>query len=416
MDNVPGGTIDATGLLYSSITGEDLGGPRSFWEYPAASITNFYLNHVGDSARWETNVIKPDQCFIPTYSSIGIKNPNQSWSNPLNRNLVCDPDHKEIYFDSYFGEANNTPHVELNYRSVNWLLKEIGTDTTPPIPQAPYFPIQAGSLTGPDVVCYTANTVYSLDVCKVPSPVKYNDQNGNPVNGWSVTPNLTIISSTPYSITVTGNHNGSGTITATFQNGQTITKTIWVGLSAFNLVRDSQETCDGIKYHYVKFIIDLHGQAVTGLDLTYDTVPATTLTYGQSSANTYTFKFLKGYQGDIHFNVIATNSCGSYMFDDTQHISACSSLANRSAPDPLYRIYPNPSSDIVNIGLFDQNLAPDSNLPIMAQLYDMMGQKRGEVEVINNVASLSVAGLPLGIYVLKINIDGEIESHQVSVQ
>ena len=219
LDNVPGGSIDATGILHSSITGQPSIGARSFWQYTAASLGSFYYNHIGFTPEWETHVNKPDQCFIPTYSGIGIKNPNQSWSNPLNRNLVCSD---ETYFDSYFGESKNTVHVALNYRNVNWILAELAGN-----PQAPHFPIQENALTGEAIVCINQNTTYTIaDICKVPSPVIYQNQNGATVNGWSVSSNLQIVASTPYSVTVASVGAGARTVSATFQNGQKIDKQI----------------------------------------------------------------------------------------------------------------------------------------------------------------------------------------------
>ncbi|TDE00459.1 T9SS type A sorting domain-containing protein [Flavobacterium sandaracinum] len=46
----------------------------------------------------------------------------------------------------------------------------------------------------------------------------------------------------------------------------------------------------------------------------------------------------------------------------------------------------------------------------------MMGHKKAKVEIKNNIATISVRGLPKGIYVLNINIDGQIEGHQVIVE
>ena len=46
----------------------------------------------------------------------------------------------------------------------------------------------------------------------------------------------------------------------------------------------------------------------------------------------------------------------------------------------------------------------------------MMGEVKSNVSISNNIATINVAGLPKGIYILKINIDGSIESHQVAVE
>jgi hypothetical protein len=163
--------------------------------------------------------------FIPTFSSLSHLNPYQNWSNPLNTNLACQSN-KQTPFDSYFGATSNTPHISLTKEMVAWLLKELAGQ-----PQAPYFPLQAGLLTGDDVICNGINKTYTIaDLCKVPSAVIYT-QNGVTTNGWSVQGNLQIVSSTPYSLTVQGTSNigSTGTITATFQNGQTITKSVNIG-------------------------------------------------------------------------------------------------------------------------------------------------------------------------------------------
>ena len=111
LDNVPGGSIDATDLLHKSITGIPALAINSPWaniiDIGTNAITNLYFYSFGGFPRWETHVYKPNQCFIPTFSGIGMKNPNQNWANPLNRNLVCS---NETYFDSYYGEAHNTKH------------------------------------------------------------------------------------------------------------------------------------------------------------------------------------------------------------------------------------------------------------------------------------------------------------------
>jgi hypothetical protein len=45
-----------------------------------------------------------------------------------------------------------------------------------------------------------------------------------------------------------------------------------------------------------------------------------------------------------------------------------------------------------------------------------MGESKRKITISNNVTSINVTSLISGIYVLKINIDGVIESHQIAVQ
>jgi hypothetical protein len=92
-------------------------------------------------------------------------------------------------------------------------------------------------------------------------------------------------------------------------------------------------------------------------------------------------------------------------------------LANNSIKaNNNYKIYPNPSSDLINIALADNNNLPKTKSKIIAELFDLNGNKKSKVEIMNDIASINVVGMPKGIYVLKINIDGTIESHLVAVQ
>ena len=181
-------------------------------------------------AEYNTESYIENHSFIPTFSSLAILNPNQSWSNPLNTNLTC-PTNRQTPFDSYYGVENNTEHVFFTKDAAEWLYKELAGN-----PQAPYFPLPANLLTGDNTICENQTKTYSFgDICKIPSPVKYNDQNGTPINGWSISPpnsNLTIISSTPYTVTVkaTSNQGADVKIVATFQNGQTYEKPVHVGV------------------------------------------------------------------------------------------------------------------------------------------------------------------------------------------
>ena len=81
-----------------------------------------------------------------------------------------------------------------------------------------------------------------------------------------------------------------------------------------------------------------------------------------------------------------------------------------------YTIYPNPSNDIVNIEIRDVNNIPEKGETVSGELFDMMGQLKSKVEISNNKATFSVKGLNKGIYVLKIYINNQVESHQIAVE
>jgi len=203
LDIIPGGMLNSQVDLQESI----LKGLSS--AHQRSDYSDLFSNH----------------SFIPVFSSLGHLQPNQNWGSSLNYNLKCSSNNLTP-FDSYYGESLNTRHTTFNKESVAWLLKELSGQ-----PQAPHFPIQENVLTGPSKICANNNTTYSIsDVCKVPSPVMYT-QGGNVINGWSVQGNLQIVSTTPYSITVVGTSDdpNDATITATFQNGQTIQIPVHVG-------------------------------------------------------------------------------------------------------------------------------------------------------------------------------------------
>lgn len=163
----------------------------------------------------------PVHSFIPSFSSLGHLQPNQNWGNPLNTNLTCSTN-IQTPFDSYYGESKNSTHTSFTNESVKWLLEELDGNK-----QAPHFPISQDAITGADAVCQTPAKTYSVDICKVPSTVVYNG-----VTGWSVSGNLTIVGIPGlYSVDVkaTSNVAGVGKIIATFQNGQTLEKTVRTG-------------------------------------------------------------------------------------------------------------------------------------------------------------------------------------------
>lgn len=396
MDIVPGGYFNSYDQLHNSIMAQS--GPTTNFAFP------FYFDLSPEDINLESRVNTKINSFIPTFSALGIKNPEQDWGQSLNRNLVCSG---ETPFDSYYGEANNTEHTSFNYNSVSWLFKELGDNTNPPIAQAPTFPINNSELSGTDKLCVGQTSTYSFtDICKIPSAVT-----------WSVSSNLQIMSYTTTSVTIKGLANNQGTLTATFQNGMTVTKDIWVGVPAFNLLRTSVETCDGIKYHYVNF--EINPPPAPGTTFTFN-FPTPNVTYTMTSFGKYQFRFLETYDDFFEILVTATNNCGSYPVYSEEYISSCTggalSRLNTSTKTKIYKIYPNPSDDVVNVSLADEALKPVTTSKIVAELYDFSGQPQQKVEVKNNIASIYVGDLQKGVYILKINVDGKTEGHQVIIE
>lgn len=359
----------------------------------------------------EWRAYAPNHAFIPTVSSLAFKNPNFDWSTALNRNLVCDPNNKEIYFDSYFAPNKNEEHVFVSADNAKWLIKELQD-----IPQAPSFPIQTGLLTGASSICANTNNTYQfLDICKIPSAVT-----------WSVSPNIQIVSSTPYSIIVSAIENGEGTITATFQNSQTFTKTIWIGTPELNQFTFgnglSQNACiapiDCLNpsLESTEIYASFNGMSTTEINTNsnWEWVRENDLIMLNSSRNKT--QICPQAIGNTGFKVRAKNFCGWSEWVDYPSFEITECPNNFRLSSNTYTVYPNPSNDIVNIDLKDQNNKPEKGTIISGELFDMMGQSKSKVRIIENKATFSVRGLNKGIYVLKIYINNQVESHQIAVE
>jgi hypothetical protein len=401
MDNVQGGTFNTQGIIKDEFT--------------------LALNDAVDSQEWRQYL--PNHAFIPSVSSLAFKNSNFDWSSAINRNLVCDPLNKEIYFDTYFAPSTNQEHVFVSAENADWLVKELQG-----ISQAPYFPLQTNLLSGPSSICTNTTYVFS-DVCKLPSAV----------TSWTVIPSTNLISSTLYSVTINGSANSEVTITATFQNGQTVSKTVWSGLPTYrklltysNIPYDqfqlngpywnptwdfsTNSPNDQVDEFIFKDLNDnliLTKYANNGLV----TISASEIgiTYGQTMSLYVYTKNACGTVNPIKKGIIKTTIYCPTLCEYGVGVG-CNLARLSNSNNSFYKIYPNPSSNLINVDLKNQDQKPNQKSKIISELYNMMGEVKRNVSITNKIATIDVSGLPIGIYILKINIDDVIESHQVVIE
>lgn len=415
LDVVPGGSFKTAKYLKEAIeAGASEGGYRS-----------------------ETTNYTDRNSFISSFSALGHLQPNQNWSNPLNTNLVC-ASNKKTPFDSYYGEESNSEHTTFTNEGANWLFNELDS-----VPQLPSYPIDQSALSGPTSICVGQTATYSFaDLCKLPSTFTWNVE----YYGGSIL----VSNQTASSITLTGQASGIYTIVATFLNGKTIRKEVRVGGPlTYNQMCYSQymEPCFGSPNFVYNSNSQNYSMTLSSSDEAVDPYMAFNWANWQWEKISGTFNFVSGYDpvygpssgngttasGKVAFfqftngSSPSTNSFTFRARSKNTNASGCGwgdwktftnvGYGNRlSAPQNFYKIYPNPTNNIVNVSLIDETAKPVTTSKIVAELYDMMGQPRRNAEVINNIASVDVSGLPRGIYLLKINIDGVIESHQVAVQ
>jgi hypothetical protein len=208
---------------------------------------------------------------------------------------------------------------------------------------------------------------------------------------------LQILSSNGFDIIVKGIGNGQGTITATFQNGQTVIKNIWVGKPSFTFeytYYDIQPVKSTLCVISADPNVTLAQQGVTNIAFT-----GSTILYGNCIRTT----------SPLCKEATVTNACGSVTLKND-----CEFLKQNTTS--YFSVYPNPSDDIVNIEIRDANNLPEKGAIISGELFDMLGLSKSKVEIKDNKAVFSVVGLLKGIYVLKIYINDQVESHQIGVQ
>lgn len=404
-------------LSYDYYPGGKYNVPFSFQN---SSVSNLFFSY-GISA-----VIADNFDFIPTPSALDIGGGAVALTDAdyfKKYTAAAPPAYPKnspfVNFTTSFpnGANINENHISFNTRNGNWLATELDSNVSNNQVFDCTYVCNDAQITGSDYLCTTGT--YSVPA----GGTSYN---------WTITQGASLVSLSgngTQNITLTAVPYSGGNVTLSLTMGNpncgstTLTKTIWVGLPAFSVVRDAtqNETCD-TKSHYVPFYINIPANATFQL---VSSTPSVTYTVGTN--NLYTFKFAKGYSGAFNFVFKATNSCGTYFYDSFEEgnpnmIKSCANLGLSSVStfsaeqNTIYSVYPNPSSDVININLRDENNLPETQSQIVATLYNMMGELKGNVSITDNIASISVSNLSKGIYILKINIDGNVENHQVVVE
>ena len=370
--------------------------------------------------------------FIPTTSALDIGKGNVS---------LNDVDYKMAYvgatppvapknspfsnfstdFEKSNPNASNKTHISFNSRNGEWLAKELNIA---PITTNCSYMCASTQITGTDLICTSA--IYSA-----PS--------GGTFNNWTITQGSSLVTltgnGTP-NATLTALPDVSGAVTLSLTMGDnfakcgnvTITKTIWVGKPILEDFSNSS-FCQGGGQREQNSIQIGSGSPLNN----YQWIICEDPTISPCLNSTGVSIIGNSNQSKIYFNVPntasgipifvrASNSCGwSEWLDVSRYAENCNATdpgciqCFRTTPNK-YIIYPNPSNDIVNIDLRDENNLPEKGAVITGELFDIIGASKSKVEINNNKATFSVRGLNKGIYVLKIYINNQVESHQIAVE
>lgn len=255
---------------------------------------------------------------------------------------------------------------------------------------------------GAENICATSNYQYTA---------------ANPDNvplTWSVSPNLQIISASNTAVIVSAINaavNGTASITMNV-NGLISTKEIWIGAPNTYYPAERVEFCN-----FVYRAQDYPG-TTQGATYSWQYVSGT----GNASASNFYssggyVQFTACPPFYIRMKLTSTNACGTTEEFVDQWLNNDDEEINISAPTSnKYFIYPNPAKDLVHIDLIDQNNQPANNGSISGELFDLTGQSKSKVQINDNKATFSVSGLNKGVYVLRINVNNQVESHQIIVE
>jgi hypothetical protein len=399
---------------------------KVFWFIPVSiTITEKDVNQPSDVLPYDTygggnqksptnnipldNIVSNSFGFIPTASSLDIGK---------GTTIINDSDYRNSYigalppvlpknspfqnfvthFDRLNPSNNNSKHISFNRRNGNWLRTELNTGIADEYSNCSYMCASSNQITGASLICTSAT---------------YSAPSGGTFNNWTITQGASLVTltgnGTP-NVTLTALPDSSGAVTLSLTMGDdplnnnsgkcgniTLTKTIWVGKPSFTFEYtyfDIQPVKSTLCVVSSDTNITLAQQGVTNV-----TFAGSTMLYGDCIRTTA--PFCK--------EATVTNACGS-----TTSKYDCD--FGRLASNSIYKIYPNPSNDIVNIDLKDLNIQTEKAETISGELFDMMGQLKSKIQIINNKATFSVRGLNKGIYILKIYINEKIENHQIAVE
>ena len=336
------------------------------------------------------------------------------------------------HFDQFNPNNNNSPHISFNRRNGNWLEAEL-VDNNIQFTDCSSF-CSNTEIIGTDYLCTTRT---------------YSISGGGSTYNWVITSGTglaTMSGNGTNSITLTKNTGGPGgfgasgslTLSVTATNpdcgSSTITKTIWVGKPSFPQLTTSSGVpydefnlpagcANGVTYWVFKTSNPLDRVTQFQFSVQGGNVITKNASNGLATITAQELGMIEGMTLDV--TVRPVNVCGSnflvpkfklYRPTDCECGIGINCNLNRvAAPNDRYNLYPNPTSGFINIVPVSSDSGTTSKSKIIATLYDMLGEKRKSVVINNDKTSMDVQDLKAGMYIMKIQIDGEIETHLIVI-
>ncbi len=379
--------------------------------------------------------------FIPTASAldIGVGNVNLNDTDYRRKYVGGQPPSapKNSPFDNFTtaftspndNDNNNEEHLEFNRRNGDWLAAEIiGTDIETTDCS---FVCENATINGSNTLC--TSEVFSIQSSmSSDAVVTWSVNNTNVVSLSNTTGTTTTLTTPPNS------YRTSVVLTSTISSVRcsstvSISKTIRVGKP------DTPTYLDGPTVVATGAFVRYQAGYAEGATsykwwLPYPYTVVTSYNYQDSrwQMRETTHTSLTAYTGmgkiSGYVQIMGVNDCGcgSVNYLKVKHATGGGGSGGIPIAPPqddilnsnsnYFQIYPNPSKGMINVTLQSSTRVPLNQGYIEGKLFDLYGNIKRTVKILNNKAFVDTSGLNTGIYVLKIYVNDTVESHQVIVK
>lgn len=270
------------------------------------------------------------------------------------------------------------------------------------------------SLNGNYVLCNGNTATYSLAAPLPPA---------GSVPVWSVSSNLTIISSNNSSVTVkSSNTVGSGFIKATFSDGSIANKEVWVGKFNSGSLTGTSAVCRSVAYFYYANVPGGHKAGYT-------------YRWTMPNANWYIFSQQDNrlYAGPA--GPAGTNTAGQMLVEVNNGCGWSGIGGIIVYPNPSctfgysYIVYPNPINSSNSLTVEKINTNAESNLEetsfktnaiteieiFEVEIKDLTGNTQIPKKTITNKSQIDISSLQKGVYLLLINNKGDVSQQKIII-
>lgn len=392
LENSPGGYYDVDKLTDKFFEG----GFNNVFGNTSGSTLQHFIRDVFLNVN--VTLTDPNFSFIPSKSGLDFIGDPYLYENLNVRDLTCSG---ETPFDTYFAPEVNQKHISIGSQAADFIKDEING-----IQREPSVEPILWNLSGPDLIC--DKTTYTFDAC------------AGSISDWSVSSNLIIEDSTPYSVIVRPKSStsvGDGFVKATGSHG-TSTKRVQVGKpTIYTLNSDGSKNYMGASYSYQT------SSSVKGSFSVFSDSPNTNFTWNVSPSinwwqiNNNTVEFDLHITGNYTFTAIANNEGCTHNYFITVNISEGTGFET-------YAVYPNPASEevyIEDVSKRENNTsAQRATYPQQSRqgkLYDFSGNlvKTVPLQAQSAITRMEVSHLKPGLYFLKIQVRDEEEVYKIIV-